>query len=78
MLVVVAAALEITAAPKATAAQAAAGPVVLVRQIRRHGLEPQEQLIQAAAAVVVVVKPALALVRAVQVALALSFSAFQL
>ena len=78
MLVVAAAALEITAAPKATAALAAAGLGVLVRQIRRHGLEPQEQLIQVVAAAVVVGKPASALALAVQAALVLSFSVFQL
>jgi len=78
MLVAAAAALEITAAPKETAALAAAGLVVSAQQTRPTGLEPQEQLIQVAAVVVVAVRPALALVRAVQADLALSFSVFQL
>jgi hypothetical protein len=77
MLVEAVAALEMSAAPKATAALAAAVPVVLV-QVRLTGLEPQEQLIRAVVVAAVAVKPASALVQAVQAALALSFSAFQL
>jgi hypothetical protein len=77
MLAAAAAAREITAAPKATAALEGAVPVGLV-QVRLIGLEPQEQLIQAVVVAAVAVNDALALVQAVQAALALSFSAFQL
>jgi hypothetical protein len=75
MLVEAVAALEMSAVLKATAARVEAALVVLV-QVRLTGLEPQEQLIQAAAVAAAAGRITLALVQAVQGALALLFCLF--